>query len=155
MNFFVVNIIDAYILPIQSFNVSWESLKIMKGGTPHRHPLNLKGKINQDIGTLEKGLKIELQRQYTTQPSYTFIYGMPINLQELDKKKVLLGKLETLYLDPIGTADTLMVKYRGGTNRVSKHIMSCTIRGELGSRKKSQKLKRKKINFLVSNDQYS
>lgn len=144
LNFFAVNVIEEFFLPLQSMNVSWQSLRIVKSGTPQRHPLNIKGRVNQEIGTLEKGLKIEFQRAYAKQPSFTYLYGMPINLEELEQKNSLFEKLEKLYLDPIEDKNgTMIVQYRGGSTRVvGNRIISCTVRGELGQRKKYKKKKK-------------
>lgn len=146
LKFFVTNVIQKYFLPLQSMNVTWESLRVVRGGTPLRHPLNIKGAVNQDIGALDKGLKIELQRAYAKQPSFTYLYGMPINLQELGQKEDLFGTLEELYLDPIGDPKTMIIQYWGNSSRMyGNRIISCTVRGELGKRKK-YKSKKRKIN---------
>lgn len=150
LNFFVVHVIDKFFLPLQSVNVTWQSLRIVKSGTPQRHPLNIKGKVNQEIGTLDKGLKIELQRAYAKQPSFTYLYGMPVNLQELEQKNSLFEQLEELYLDPIGDSSTMVVQYRGGSSRIygnTSRFVSCTVRGELAERRK-YKSKRKKTLYI-------
>lgn len=153
LNFFAVNVIEEFFLPLQSMNVSWQSLRVVKSGLPQRHPLNIQGQVNQEIGTLEKGLKIEFQRAYAKQPSFTYLYGMPINLEELEQKNNLYQKLETLYLDPIKDNNgTIIIQYRGSSNRVfsdRNRIISCTVRGELGQRKKYKKKEKKATQILV------
>lgn len=75
---------------------------------------------------------------------------MPLNLQEFDVLFTKKTKLEELYLDPIGEKTTMVVKYRGGScfHLQSDKIVTCTLRGDLGSRPKTIKQKkRRKYSF--------
>ena len=106
--------------------------------------------MNQEIATLEKGLIIEYQRHYAKQASFTYLYGMPLNLLELENRQKLFDNVEILYLDPIGEANFMLVQYRGGSNRVmGDKIISCTVRGDLGSRPKAKRKSRRSKNIIT------
>ena len=139
--FFINNIIIQIFLPLQSFHVKWISIKIIKENIPYRYPLNLIGFVKQGIGTLRQGLEIEFQRAYNRQPNYTYLYGMPLNFEAVEHKNHLFERLEQFYLNPIG--EKMSIRYLGGSIRISdRPIMSCIIRGHLGSKKKEKKTRR-------------
>ena len=155
LNFFVVNVIQKFDLPFQSMNVTWESLRVIRGGRPLRHPLNLKGMVNQDIGTLDKGWRTP-ESFYETTFFYVFIWNACQLTRTWPKKSFIWSIRRTLFRSSGGHAyDTMVLKYRGGSNRIyGNQIISCTIRGELSCRKKSNPRKRKNLYLLPSNTIY-